>query len=293
LVPLIRFERTSSITTTNLGGWADTGAKFNLNCRVRAANSFAYIAMRAKRSIIWILESETVRNVVALSNSYSEILDRLGLKIDSGGNFKTLKARIAADNINCQHIIEANKKRMIRKEIPLEKILVNGIKYKNPRLKTRLVAGGILEDRCSTCGIGNNWNGKPLVLQLDHINGNSYDNRLENLRIICPNCHTQTSTYAGRNQQKKNPDPRKICECGNRKSKKAKFCMSCRIRPPTKTKIIWPLPEELQKMLWEKPTSQLAKELGVSDSIIGKHAKKFGLSKPSRGYWRKLECNKV
>lgn len=59
-----------------------------------------------------------------------------------------------------------------------------------------------LPNNCSECGIGPKWNGMPLVLQCDHINGVNTDQRLENLRVICPNCHTQTDTYAGRNAQK-------------------------------------------------------------------------------------------
>jgi hypothetical protein len=60
----------------------------------------------------------------------------------------------------------------------------------------------LLPDNCSQCGIGPKWNGVPLVLQYDHINGVNTDQRLENLRSICPNCHTQTDTFGGRNAQK-------------------------------------------------------------------------------------------
>ena len=65
-------------------------------------------------------------------------------------------------------------------------------------LKKRLVVEGLLEPKCAVCGI-NRWRGKPLSLELDHINGDRHDNRLENLRLLCPNCHSQTETYSGRN----------------------------------------------------------------------------------------------
>ncbi|MGB2240169.1 MAG: HNH endonuclease [Pseudomonadales bacterium] len=53
---------------------------------------------------------------------------------------------------------------------------------------------------CSSCGIGDEWNGKPITLQLDHINGVNNDHRLDNLRMLCPNCHSQTDTWCGRNK---------------------------------------------------------------------------------------------
>lgn len=65
-------------------------------------------------------------------------------------------------------------------------------------LRDRLVREGFLEFKCAFCGI-DFWRGQPLSLELDHINGNKHDNRLENLRILCPNCHSQTETYSGRN----------------------------------------------------------------------------------------------
>ena len=70
------------------------------------------------------------------------------------------------------------------------------------RLKERLVKEGILEYKCAECGISK-WNNKPLSLHLDHINGINNDHRIENLRFLCPNCHSQTDTYAGKNRKHK------------------------------------------------------------------------------------------
>jgi len=71
--------------------------------------------------------------------------------------------------------------------------------YSTNKLKQRLFSEGIKEKVCEGCGIVE-WNNKPIVLQLDHINGNSHDHRLENLRVLCPNCHSQTDTWCGKNK---------------------------------------------------------------------------------------------
>lgn len=70
-------------------------------------------------------------------------------------------------------------------------------------LKKKLIEEGYIEDVCVECGNDGEWNRKPITLELDHINGDRYDNRLENLRVLCPNCHSQTPTYKGRNTKKK------------------------------------------------------------------------------------------
>jgi hypothetical protein len=89
------------------------------------------------------------------------------------------------------------------KIVPLEEALVENSTYSRVLLKKRLIKEGILIEECSECGQGPEWNGKPLVLQLDHKNGINNDNRKVNLRLLCPNCHSQTETFAGRNSRKK------------------------------------------------------------------------------------------
>jgi 5-methylcytosine-specific restriction endonuclease McrA len=76
--------------------------------------------------------------------------------------------------------------------------LLSGSKRSRPHLKARLIRARLLQNRCQACGL-DSWLGQPLNMHLDHINGVKNDNRLENLRMLCPNCHSQTPTYGGRN----------------------------------------------------------------------------------------------
>lgn len=76
-------------------------------------------------------------------------------------------------------------------------------KYTTAKVKKRLIDEGYIEQKCDWCGIKDQWNGKPIVLHLDHINGINNDHRLENLRLLCPNCHSQTDTFAGKGKRNK------------------------------------------------------------------------------------------
>jgi 5-methylcytosine-specific restriction endonuclease McrA len=80
----------------------------------------------------------------------------------------------------------------------LGEILMIDSPYPSSKLKERLLAAGYKERRCEDCGLAE-WNGKPIPLELHHVNGDSTDNRIENIRILCPNCHAQTATYRGKN----------------------------------------------------------------------------------------------
>jgi hypothetical protein len=82
--------------------------------------------------------------------------------------------------------------------IPLSELLVAGPRRGRSHLKWRLIAAGLKAEVCERCGISE-WLGEPLSVALHHVNGDRHDNRLENLQLLCPNCHSQTETYSGRN----------------------------------------------------------------------------------------------
>jgi hypothetical protein len=83
---------------------------------------------------------------------------------------------------------------------PIEIYLVKGRRTNRTHLKQRLLAEGLKENRCERCGI-ESWLGEPLSMALHHVNGDGLDNRLENLALLCPNCHAQTPNFSGRNRK--------------------------------------------------------------------------------------------
>lgn len=260
--------------------------------------------------------NEQFINAIRNNKSIAGVLRELNL-CAFGSTYRAFKILAKKLGVNTEHFTGQGwlrgQKNKFRKKMPLENILIQDSDYSGTsRLKLRLVTEGYLVDICSSCNLNPFWNGKKITLHLDHINGINTDNRIENLRILCPNCHSQTETFAGRNTQKarKAPVPESglrdrlkpdcsskehgssilprstnICACGHQINRKAKRCRPCSYK--NSEKIAWPSNEELQKLLWEKSTLTLSKELGVSDKAIEKRAKVNGLTKPPRGYWAK------
>ncbi len=93
-------------------------------------------------------------------------------------------------------------------QIPLDEVLVENSTYNRFNLKRRLLAAGLLEPVCELCGQGEKWHGRRMSLVLDHINGTSNDNRIENLRMVCANCAATLDTHCGRNLPRGSRVPR-------------------------------------------------------------------------------------
>ena len=148
-------------------------------------------------SKVYQVSDEQFIQIVQESNSYSDCLRALGLGTRGGSSTDILKRRIAELNCSTEHF--GKQLQSVNAKYSLEEILVENSSYANiSRLKQRLVNEGKMEYKCQKCGISE-WLGNPLTLQLDHINGVNNDHRLTNLRFLCPNCHSQTDTYAGKN----------------------------------------------------------------------------------------------
>ena len=254
-------------------------------------NNVAVKKERAKRSKIWSISSEEFELLVKKSKTYTEILNFLNYN-PRGGAFKLLKQRIKIENVDDKHILpvgKAIKYAQLSNEKSDDEIFCENSLYKNGKgIKQRLFRKGI-EEKCAICGIKALWNGLDLVLQLDHINGISNDNRIENLRILCPNCHSQTETFCGKKKSKNKNVKGKSIYKGKTFTKKqiAYFEHLTGKELFYKRKVERPSKDTLKDMLWKMPTIKIAEMFNVSDKSVEKWAKNYGLAKPPRGYWAK------
>jgi len=144
--------------------------------------------------------------IIAVKNSlsYSQIIEKLGLHI-SGGNYESVKKHIVRLNLDVSHLLGkgwnvGNFAKLKRKDIKnLSDILVQNSTYSNtPYLKVRLIQEGYFKHKCYRCN-RTEWEGRKIPIELEHKNGTHTDNRIENLTILCPNCHALTLTYCGKN----------------------------------------------------------------------------------------------
>ena len=145
---------------------------------------------------------EEYENAAKVSLSYAGMCRYLGIS-SRGGNYATIKKKVKEYDIDISHFTgmgwNVGLKFRPQKEYKLEEILQKNFEYQPLKLKKRLIKEGIKEHKCECCQ-QTEWNGKPIPLELHHINGDRTDNRLENLQVLCPNCHAQTESYRGKNQ---------------------------------------------------------------------------------------------
>ncbi len=143
-------------------------------------------------------------NAVAKSTSNRQVLIKLHL-VEAGGNYEQLKKYLDIYNIDTSHFSgKAWNKGMSGRYLPLRKtkdILVKNSDYQSFKLKKRLFFEKIKSPKCEECGWAKKSEDGRIPVELDHINGDRYDNRIENLRVLCPNCHSLKPTHRGRNKK--------------------------------------------------------------------------------------------
>lgn len=141
---------------------------------------------------------EELQKLFNESISFNEVMRKLGYSANRGKSYIGLKKYVQENNINFEHFKGKAHGTANTAKYELNDILVRDSKYCNQTsLKKRILRNNLLEYKCYCCGI-TEWLNKPIVLQLHHINGNNRDNRIENLQLLYPNCHSQTDSFCGK-----------------------------------------------------------------------------------------------
>lgn len=143
---------------------------------------------------------EQLENACLKAKSYRTVLNQLGLK-EAGGNYATIKKKIEEFQIDISHFTgrgwNAGLKFKPNPAIPLCDILISDSNYQSSKLRKRLLKEGYFDHKCYNCNL-TEWMGSPITLELEHIDGNHSNNSIDNLTLLCPNCHALTPTWRGR-----------------------------------------------------------------------------------------------
>ena len=220
---------------------------------------------------------ERIEAIIKDCDSLSQVLDKLNIP-RAGNNSATLRRKLEEYNIDYSHFTYGVKqKKGVENYIPVSEYLGTGKYIQTSKLKEKLLKEGLKKNECENpkCPCKNGyWLNNPLVCQLHHINGDSSDNRLENLQMLCPNCHSQTDNYCGQ----ANKAPKYFCEiCGKeKKTKTARYCPECAAK--LKHKVIHPEKDDLINSFKELNSFKSVGQLyGVSDTTIRKWCKQLNL----------------
>jgi Mor family transcriptional regulator len=254
-----------------------------------------------KKSIYSISGRDKVAEVVSQSMLMSDVLRYFGRSTKGTGNFSTLKRYLIFNNIPYAHLLENGRRKQIesldkirqKRKLKWEEILIENSTYARTSLKRRLINEKVLVYKCSICGIAPKWNGKLLVLELDHINGVFNDNRIDNLRFLCPNCHGQTPTSSGKHLKHGGSIACSVCGKDISCKRKTKLCFSCWSKSEgihsdrlKRRKVVRPSEEQLKKDISEMPITTIGKKYGVSDNSIRKWIERYNISSMSQKEFR-------
>ena len=173
----------------------------------------SYIHLKHRIGKTYLSSDDEFAHIVKEAKNFCNCADLLGLS-HNGGNARTqIKKRCEELNIDYSHFYVYDKERNRITSgkhsggstivLSDEELFSEDSNHGGSVLKGRIIKENLIPYKCAICGNVGEWNGKLLVLQLDHISGVRTDNRLENLRFLCPNCHSQTDTFSGKKKQKK------------------------------------------------------------------------------------------
>jgi hypothetical protein len=224
---------------------------------------------------------DDLRAAIDQSECWLDVLRFLGYGI-KGHNYRTVQRWAGQWNVSTDHFDPhvATTRSAATRRVPLEQVLVEHSPYTRGNLKRRLLAAGLKQSVCELCGQGEVWLGDRMSMVLDHIDGVSDDNRLENLRMLCPNCNATLSTHCGRNTPRERP----CMACGQvfvPSSNVHRYCSAeCwgtiasrryeGVPRPQTRKVERPSREQLLKDLSEMSMVKVGAKYGVSDNAVRK-----------------------
>jgi len=278
-----------------------------------------------RNSIIYKVSNEDFKKLLSKSESYSDLLRKCGLN-SKGGNINTIKRRIKDMSLNDSHISKGkchNKGRTFKQnrvslEFAMSNIFVENSNKNRGFVKKLIIRHSLKKYECVKCLNDGSWNNNKLSLHLEHINGASNDNRLDNLCFLCPNCHSQTDTYSGKktkytyteydNMEFRNDcsvlRTRDICNkylinistLTKIKNRLGMIDENWRSRPLLKNrKVERPVKHELEILLTKHPLTEIGTKYNVSDNSIRKWCKNMDIKLPDfpRGYWIRRKMGKT
>lgn len=243
-------------------------------------------------AIVDQFSEQELRQIVQESFSYKEVLQKLGYVTFGGNNNTTLKSRLEKYNIDVSHF--TTKKGIVRNE---DNIFCKNSTATQATLRRWFLKREDIPYKCSCCGISE-WRGEKLSLQLDHINGDNHDNRIENLHWVCPNCHSQTDTFCGKKIKKnhitsngikneaelKELHENRCIDCGKLITVNATRCPECAAKA---TRIVErPDANELLTILkkYNGNFTEVGRMFNVTDNAIRKWCKVYNLPYRTKDY---------
>lgn len=234
-----------------------------------------------KRTIMEQISNEKFAEIVKNSLSIREVVFKCGYRSHTGANSQMIKNRINQQQLDISHF-RITHGSALRAD---EEIFIENSPIAQTTLRRHYLDGHYSEYKCAICGQEPIWNGKELTLTLDHVNGINNDDRLENLRWICPNYDRQLDTFAGRNIKiKKEPTKNYCLDCGVEIARKSTYCRQCAIKRKGLDSRLVERPDrnKLKQLIRTQSFVQIGRDFGVTDNAIRKWCNAENLPKTKK-----------